>query len=430
MRQLGKWQNIICFIFLFILKLYWCTHTLLFNRLVIDELVGNYWVVNMDLNLDGHMDILALAYSGEGLVWYKNPGTRGGIWIKSLISPLPNVVALDDAGDLNGDGYTPDLVLAYNFTIPGTDGSTSVSGGTAVWLENPGPANLSKPWTAHFMGYSPSLHRILYSPNLNDGKGAAVLAPLLGSMPLPPDYLNEASQLGLLIRPDDVYSTWEYVPLSLSTPLHAVHAFVRAPDGDVPGLPLSLLVGAQEGLFSIKIDEFSYSVNQTLLVSGAPLYSYSPYSGVNGVGVCSLTNGQTYMATIGPWEGVNLLTPPTIQIHELSQFGFVTKTLTIQGPQGHVVVCGDFDNDGNDEFLVGLRGPVKSIQMYHIPDLTNEDFSWWDIDLDANEGASGLAVHDYDKDGKLDFVATGFPGFNVNPAGQFADKFVAIYWQQ
>ena len=45
------------------------------------------------------------------------------------------------------------------------------------------------------------------------------------------------------------------------------------------------------------------------------------------------------------------------------------------------------------------------------------------------QGASGLVVGDYNQDGLLDFAATGFPGFGVNPEDPAADKFLAVYYQ-
>src|SRR5690606_13725032 len=78
-------------------------------------------------------------------------------------------------------------------------------------------------------------------------------------------------------------------------------------------------------------------------------YTYSPYAGVSGVSVCHARDPRAaFIATIGPWEGVDIFTPPTVQVHHkissppmASRDGgggyFSTTTLTQQGPQGHVV---------------------------------------------------------------------------------------------
>ena len=379
-----------------------------FERLEVDsDLVGDYWVVNSDVDHDGLVDLIAIAYQGEGLFWYKNPGKTTSSWEKSLLAQVSLVVAMDEAGDLNRDGFFPDYVVAYNFSIPGTSQTnSSIGGGTAGWIENPGPRNLDKPWKIHPIENIPSLHRILYSQDLNSGQGAIIAAPIFGATPLPPTYLNEPVQIALLLRPEDLDSPWKYVAVPLPTPLHSVHAFIRAPSEYQVEGSLRILTGAQEGLFDLEFNDTDLSVKQTFLVAGAPLYSYSPYSGVNGVDVCKFQNSTHYLATIGPWEGVNILTPPTIQVHTSSQFPlplsqqnkeaaaasplFDTRTLTIQGPQAHVVVCGDFTGDGNDEFLVGMRGPVKTIQMYQPPLPLETRYSWWDLALDAEQVPSLL----------------------------------------
>ena len=40
-----------------------------------------------------------------------------------------------------------------------------------------------------------------------------------------------------------------------------------------------------------------------------------------------------------------------------------------------------------------------------------DDCSMYPVTLDSRYGASQLAVGDFDQDGRLDFAATGFPGF-------------------
>eukprot|EP00013_Stygamoeba_regulata_P011644 CAMPEP_0177681576 /NCGR_PEP_ID=MMETSP0447-20121125/30797_1 /TAXON_ID=0 /ORGANISM="Stygamoeba regulata, Strain BSH-02190019" /LENGTH=473 /DNA_ID=CAMNT_0019191017 /DNA_START=66 /DNA_END=1487 /DNA_ORIENTATION=- len=432
----------------------------IFNRQLLDnDLVGDYGVRALDVNNDGAPDAVAIAWGSGQLVWYENGG-RGVAWPRHLVADLPYVVWFDAAGDLNGDGLGPDLVVAYNFTIPGTSGAApagGVAGGTAGWLEH--PVDVTQPWKLHPIADVPALHRLLYSHTLQ----AIVCAPLFGAHSAPPDYLNEPSAFVALRRPANLATqadaAWTSVSLDLQPPLHAVHAFFHFLPESLEHQNQSsshrqsgssveqLLVGAQEGLFTLAIDETDFTTTLTLLSTGVPLKPYSPYSGVSGVDVCLLNQGSSdssanglaaYMPTVGPWEGVNQLTPPMIQVNyptrnRSSVLGLLEpplrlNTLTTQGPQGHYLVCGDFTGDDQDDFLVGMRGPFKTIQLYSPTDPSASTFRWWNLNLDADQGASGLAVADFDGDGKLDFVATGFPGFGIDQYSPQADKFVAVYW--
>ena len=75
--------------------------------------------------------------------------------------------------------------------------------------------------------------------------------------------------------------------------------------------------------------------------------------------------------------------------------------VNILGP-GHFVITADFDNDGNDEFLVALWGPspkepgrtsgaaeCQGVWYYKPVDLINGTFAKWKI---ATESAARIAI--------------------------------------
>lgn len=57
----------------------------------------------VDLDIDGDMDVLGTAQSGDQLAWWRNNGGSPIVWVKSEISSLDRVWPLD-VGDLDEDG--------------------------------------------------------------------------------------------------------------------------------------------------------------------------------------------------------------------------------------------------------------------------------------------------------------------------------------
>ena len=270
-------------------------------------------------------------------------------------------------------------------------------------------------------------------------------------LPEPPVYLNGSSHIHLLFRDDSSGSSFTDVDISsLLPPLDLVHQFTRLPEraNPVEGFD-GILVGSFQGLSALYIGHNSTAweprVKYVHLAYGAPLHKYSPYKGVQGADICFLPGSGKksssmfgYIPTTGPWEGVDILTPTTVQVHRptlnpSSAEGLVvdghleSSFVTQRGAQAHVVVCGDFRKQGIDDFIVGQRGPVKDIVYFTAQDGEASSFHWSPLVFDDNIGASGLAVGDFDGDGWLDFASTGFPGFG-DPA--MGDHYVAIFWNR
>lgn len=77
-----------------------------------------------------------------------------------------------------------------------------------------------------------------------------------------------------------------------------------------------------------------------------------------------------------------------------------------EGP-GHHIVCADFDGDGDDEFLVALRGPWpwQGVMYYKAIDPVAGVFAKWRV---ADESVARIAVADFNGDGRLDFATIAY----------------------
>src|SRR5689334_18493761 len=140
-----------------------------------DSLKMGYQLVAADLNRDGRPDIIEVDERGTELAWFENPNWERHV----LIASVPRTINLD-VYDTDGDGI-PEIAMGHNFeTLP------EKSVGNVLILHS--GADPRQPWTAREIDRVPTVHRIRWIDLDGSGKKVLLVAPMVGSNGLPPDY--------------------------------------------------------------------------------------------------------------------------------------------------------------------------------------------------------------------------------------------------
>jgi hypothetical protein len=126
-----------------------------------------------------------------------------------------------------------------------------------------------------------------------------------------------------------------------------------------------------------------------------------------------------YIATLEPFHGNTVAVYHKESQGLLSEARWKRTLLDVYGDPnqagegpGHHVVCADFDNDGDDEFLVALRGPMPWQGVFYYKAI-DADAGLWTKTRVAEASAARITLGDFDGDGSLDFATTGYytPGY-------------------
>jgi hypothetical protein len=137
-----------------------------------------------------------------------------------------------------------------------------------------------------------------------------------------------------------------------------------------------------------------------------------------------LKNGKTFIATIEPWHGdqVVVYTEPT----EKGKL-WDRHVIDDQLRWGHAVSCADLDGDGNDEIVIGVRDDpaagdkVKDRRGVRVYKAMDDKGAKWQRQIVDNGGVAveDLTAVDLNGDGQIDIVAVGRQTKNVR-----------IYWNE
>lgn len=376
-----------------------------------------YWIEPVDVTGNGTLDLVTSGLAVGNVVWYENPS-----WEKRTIAQFPLPVAVIP-GDINGNGHN-DLFVSHNYgncmfwCRPGD--------GKITWLENPGEFSSGAEWKKHFIADLMATHRLQFGNFSRTDKKELLALPVVGCRPYGVG-VHEPVALTLFPVPDDVGDggDWKGTVINDDT-FRIIHGVVNHPFRGASSSDLnSFLLASEEGINWFYFNSESGQWNWTPIGSGDDTSADKGFKGCGNVAFGRLGDDPYgYICTIDPFHG-NIVTVYTRKPDDrlpgddltarpwnrfvLDTFGEFTEES--QGA-GHHVMTGDFDGDGDDEFLVALRGPLptQGVYYYKAIDAPNGFFERWRV---STASAARIAVGDFDGDGRLDFATTGYytPGY-------------------
>jgi FG-GAP-like repeat len=384
-----------------------------FEQHVIEPINDGYWLGTFDVDGDGRPDLVASGVEFGRLVWYKNPG-----WERHPMAELPEPVAWDYA-DFDSDGYI-DAVVCHDFG--GCPRACKPEDGKISWLRNPGAPGSGRQWEVRPVDELMATHRVKVGHFTQAGRLEVLAMPLVG-----PGDPHNPCPFTLYQRPDDVLSASKWAGTVIDdSHFSVVHDAVVGKFRKRIGSDLdSLLVCSAEGLTWLYFDDAAAAWRRVRLGTGQEHAFDGIFRGTGSVAVGRIgADPHAYLAASEPLHG------PTVAVYtkdgadDLAGTRWRRTVLDVFGEpnaQGegsvHQVVTGDFDGDGDDEFLVALRGPAPDEGVYYYKAAAEGGQLRFTKARVSSSSASIIATADFDGDGRLDFATIGYhtPGFFLAP---------------
>lgn len=383
----------------------------------IDPHAGNvvYAVTSADVDGNGKADVVAV--TENAVVWYENPTWKRHDIIRDATT-RDNVCL--QPYDIDGDGRI-DFALGAGWHPPDTKTPS-----TLQWLGRDAKGH----WDVHPIHYEePMLHRIRWGNTLGNGtaKKQLVVAPLQGRGTHGPDW-GQGDGVRVIvydIPKDPRKPEWDGEIADAS--LHTIHNLQLIDlDGDQKD---EIVLAAWEGVFVLRRN---VAGKWTRTKIGSGNQETRPSKGASEVKVGRLQGGGSYVATIEPWHGFQVVayTPPS-DSGEGAQPPLWKRSVIAEPVQwGHAVWVANLDDDGDEELIIGQRdankpgtnaprGPGVFVFDPKLDEKTGAlTFDRHTID-DGGVGCEDAMAADLDGDGRLDIISGGRSTHNVR-----------IYWNR
>ncbi|CAF3763740.1 unnamed protein product [Rotaria sp. Silwood1] len=367
-----------------------------------------YWIEAFQPDDQTPVGFIAYGLARGEVNLYPNPYINTGNTKPILIQKLLTPVAMDQA-DISGDGFK-DIIICFDYGNSIID--FNPDGGHIVWLENPGKKNETEPWKRHYVGKSATMHRLRVGHFTQTKRWEIIGLPVVnGPFDVPVPML-------LCRQPDNVLTAkaWdcETIDKEFSHLIHEAKMF------KIDSLD-QLLVASREGLIWLYYDKNSGEWILEKIADGEQgEKQQTNYYGSGGADIGKVGSDTfAYIAATEPFHGNVVSVYTKVTNNSLSQIQWQRHILDIyghpnqngEGPTHHVI-CADFDKDGDDEFLVALRGPPpnEGVFYYKPIDLSRGLFAKWKV---SDESTARITIADFDNDSYIDFATIGYyvPGY-------------------
>ncbi|TFC29920.1 VCBS repeat-containing protein [Cryobacterium sp. TMT1-3] len=379
------------------------------SETVTDFLRDGYWLEAPDITGTGKPDLVGYGLSLGEIYWYQNPGWQKRLVVDKIKEPVGM-----DFGDITGNGVS-DLAVCYQLYGPGgTIHHADPEGGKIDWLENPGnAAETTDQWVRHYVGRATGMHRLRVGHFTRTDVMQIIGFPIVAV-----EGVHAVLPVVIFTQPDDVRNATEW-PMEVITnrDFRMIHGVARK-ENIVPGSNLdSILMASDEGVNWLYFDEAARAWTWEHIGTGEE----SQFEQTTFKGSGDLDGGRlgedplAYVAAVEPFHGntvavyVRDATPETGEQarwtrHVLDIYGDPNDSG--EGP-GHTVMCGDFDGDGDDEFLVGLRGPNpwQGAIYYKAVDAARGLFLKWRV---SGESVARIVAGDFTGRGIQDFATISY----------------------